>query len=118
MDRVGGAYKRMTQLITFLIALGVAVALNIDAIQVTEALWARPLLAKSIDAKYPDVGRAVADLDQLGLPIGWKAPPTASSQGSRPGLVTVLGWLITAIATRFSGFLPIAPIYRRERPIC
>jgi hypothetical protein len=70
MDRVSGAYKRMTQLITFLIAFGVAGALNIDAIQVTEALWARPLLAKSIDAKYPDAVSAIADLDKA-RPAHW-----------------------------------------------
>jgi hypothetical protein len=101
MDRVGGAYKRMTQLVTFLIAFGVAGALNIDTIQVTEALWARPLLAKGVDAKYPNVASAVTDLDKLGLPIGWSSAPAASSQGAMPRLVSVLGWLITAIATVF-----------------
>jgi len=49
MDRVGGAYKRMTQLIGFVVALSVTAALNIDTIAVAKALWLQPMVTKSID---------------------------------------------------------------------
>src|SRR5271167_458994 len=39
MDRVSGAYKRKTQLWSFVIALTMVIALNVSAISVGEALW-------------------------------------------------------------------------------
>src|SRR5208282_4338542 len=48
MDRIGGAYKRKTQLWSFAIALIIAVALNVSAISVGQALWLRPMLARTL----------------------------------------------------------------------
>src|SRR5208282_1737985 len=48
MDRVGGAYKRWTQLVSFIVALILAAALNIDAVAVAKALWVQPKLAEQL----------------------------------------------------------------------
>jgi hypothetical protein len=111
MDRVSGAYKRMTQLIGFIAALVFAIALNIDTIGVAKALWVQPMLTKSIDGtQFKSADEALAKLDGLQLPIGWSvsppAPGSASQAGAtgildRIGLSTVIGWLITAVASLF-----------------
>lgn len=101
MDRVSGAYKRTAQLISFLVAFGLAAGLNVDTIKVAEALWERPLLAKSIEAKNMDAITALKDLDNLGLPIGWYPVANGTSQASVPSLLSPIGWLITAIAALF-----------------
>src|ERR1700690_4392009 len=39
MDRVSGWYKRRTQLILFLMGLGIAVALNVNSVSLAGELW-------------------------------------------------------------------------------
>ena len=129
MDRLSGEYKRRTQLVGFVAALLVTIAINADAIQVAHALYVQPTLAD--DLKLPksvtdDLGRlatspaspapagpadgpptamtqaavdALAALDDH-LPIGWQG------QQSRPApgwgwLSKLVGWCITAGATLF-----------------
>lgn len=112
MDRVSGVYKRMTQLIGFIAALVFAVALNINTIGVAKALWVQPMLTKSIEAqKFSDAEDAFAKLYKLQPPIGWTVaapslPGSAMQTGvrgilDRIDLGTVVGWLITAVASLF-----------------
>lgn len=122
MDRVSGAYKRSTQLVLFLVAAAVALAVNADSVTIARALWAdvelrkavaaeagsyvsadlRPAsgtaaadldaVVKSANEKY---GKAMARLDALSLPVGWP-----ESGWSRPGETPagkVLGLLATVI---------------------
>jgi hypothetical protein len=103
MDRVGGAYKRKTQLCSFIVALTLAVLLNVDSIHVGKALWEQPMLAKAIEVKSGDTPeQTLARLEALGLPIGWTSE-TSRRLGQNPMEVVVglLGWLITALATLF-----------------
>jgi len=101
MDRVGGVYKRKTQLWTFVLALIIAASLNVSSIDVGKALWLRPMLAKTIapaaDLKPAD---ALVLLEGLGFPIGW-SDTKIKTLGSWSGFEMLAGWLITAAATLF-----------------
>jgi hypothetical protein len=109
MDRVSGAYKRMTQVICLIVALALTVALNIDSLRVAKALWLQPTLVKSIatgDAQDPKA--AFDTLESLNLPIGWTSPSGSPGGESTLTMIiaqisvgTVVGWLITALSTLF-----------------
>jgi hypothetical protein len=122
MDRVGGAYKRDAQFVTFTVALIIAAALNVSAVRVGMALWDQPQLAKSVaasvsaNANSPTAQAALNQLEAVDLPIGW--PGAAADRAGIAAhdnvfgangnvyelgwwLTTVLGWLITAGATLF-----------------
>jgi hypothetical protein len=93
MDRVGGKFKRWTQLLSFGIALILAVLLNVDTVHLASALWAQPNLVTNLNLESvapasptataaaggttqtasPDAqaaNQAVAILD-ANLPVGW-----------------------------------------------
>lgn len=101
MDRVGGVYKRRTQLWSFAIALIIAAALNVSAVGVGEALWLRPMLARTIGPTTGlNPGAALALLETLGFPIGW-SDAAFQNLHTWNGLEMLAGWLITATATLF-----------------
>jgi hypothetical protein len=58
MDRLSGAYKRKIQLVTFAIALLVAVVLNADTIHVAQVLWQDPPLAAKLAQPADTWGKA------------------------------------------------------------
>jgi len=101
MDRLSGAYKRKTQLCSFLIALTLAAALNISSIGIGKALWLQPMVARTI---APNAGlsalQAVNELKSLGIPVGW-SKTQLNDLKSWIGVEMVVGWLITAVATLF-----------------
>ena len=103
MDRVSGAYKRWTQLISFLVAVVLCVAMNIDAICIARTLWASPGIAANVKATQ-DVEKNVGQLLAT-FPVGWTK--SATVKPSVPGANTgdygqaAIGWLITALATMF-----------------
>jgi hypothetical protein len=101
MDRVGGAYKRKTQVWSFFIALILAAGLNVSSVDVGKALWLQPLLARTI-APAPQLGpvEALQKLQELEVPIGW-TQAKVHNLATLNGLATVMGWLITAVATLF-----------------
>ena len=101
MDRVGGAYKRKTQVWSFFIALILAAGLNVSSIDVGKALWLQPLLARTI-APASQLGPvdALQKLQELDVPIGW-TQTKVHNLTTVNGLATVVGWLITAVATLF-----------------
>jgi len=118
MDRVSGAFKRWTQLASFLIAVGIAVLLNVDRIRVAQSMWEQPAVADRLKlptgVKPGDDGSAEAVLTFMDqhLPVGW---PNGQVFGcTRPGAGTnpcsfwdgawhrsIAGWLITALSTLF-----------------
>lgn len=101
VDRIGGVYKRKTQLWSFAIALTIVVALNVSAVTIGEALWLRPMLAKTIGpAQNMSPAGALALLENLGFPIGWSDAALKNLE-SWNGLEILAGWLITAAATLF-----------------
>jgi hypothetical protein len=118
MDRVSGWYKRWAQLVTFIVALLLAAALNIDAVEIGAALWVQPKLAADLVKNWPSSGATAtapsgaavsgasnvnrqetpaAMLQRLDttLPVGW---PLKSDQALG---IALLGWLITAASTVF-----------------
>jgi hypothetical protein len=97
MDRVSGAYKRRSQLICFLIALALAIVLNIDAIHLFSTLWKHPSLVAAVPASVSmgDTGQVFNDLKVL--PIGWDTPPALDLTLIR----RIFGWLITASSALF-----------------
>jgi hypothetical protein len=101
MDRISGVYKRKTQLWSFAIALTFAGILNVSSFEVGKTLWQQPMLARTI-APRADVNpvQASKQLECLGVPIGWTAS-RFKHLWSLGGLETLLGWLITAVATLF-----------------
>lgn len=106
MDRVSGAYKRYSQLITFLIALLVAASCNIDSIYLCQELWKDPqrqVLLSNIAAYenlHPDTVHALTDMEGAirDLPVGRPIPGTWHD---RAWWSDLLGVLITASAAMF-----------------
>jgi hypothetical protein len=98
MDRLSGMYKRQTQIISFLVALAIAVLLNIDSVHLLSGLWMRPTLAAALSSPANTQAFA-ATLDQLqALPVGW-----AGRQLDTPTQVATmaLGLIITASSALF-----------------
>jgi hypothetical protein len=120
MDRVGGAFKRWTQLASFIIALAIAILFNVDTLRLAHTLWNQPtiaaqlklpdIVAKAAAAKpgadpYPSANAAITFLDAQ-LPVGWKNGPlkidaTTYVWQSAAAWALLPGWLITAFATLF-----------------
>jgi hypothetical protein len=106
MDRVSGWYKRSTQWIIFGIGLFVAVAMNVDTIEITKFLYTNKAARSALvadaqvaaaDSSFRHGGYAQARAkltDEAFLPIGLEHVRT-------PGDVAghILGWLVTALAT-------------------
>lgn len=103
MDRVAGVYKRKTQLWAFVIALVLAVLLNLDTVKIAQTLWHQPMIMKGFVP--PQAGetaqQAVAQLQNIGLPFGWDAPAWTYAWAFPSVLYVLLGWLISAVATLF-----------------
>jgi hypothetical protein len=93
MERVGGTYKRQAQLVSFLIALLLAILMNIDAVKLFQALWLHPALVAQLDTANPPTLAALA-----ALPVGWQG---VSVSFNLDMLVRIGGWLITASSALF-----------------
>lgn len=136
MDRASGWYKRRTQGVLFALGLGAAVLLNIDSLYIMTRLTEDKIVRATVVSaamKYQEssppgdtkVGletttRARAELEKLGMPIGWKqgnqwwwpgkpvqmckaeVDVDADSNSCNATQYTVfrllVGWLITAFA--------------------
>ncbi|MDF3069506.1 MAG: hypothetical protein K0R38_5107 [Polyangiaceae bacterium] len=105
MDRVSGWYKRSTQWIVFVIAIAVAVGMNIDSIGIAKHLYRDEAARKAAVAtayeitdpqRPPTQEEATKVLHALELPIGWNADTTPRS--GNDWLNRALGWLLTAFA--------------------
>jgi hypothetical protein len=104
MDRLSGVYKRKTQAWSFVLALIMAAALNVSAIDIGLALWQRPVALKAMmTTAYrtpPQALAALQDLGTMGVPIGWSSANAKQFWGMR-GISTFIGWVISAFATLF-----------------
>jgi hypothetical protein len=117
MDRVSGWYKRRTTIILFLIGVVVAGTFNVDSWQLANTFWNNESVRSAVvsqaekQAKQPlgKAAKGVSDVEQLKLPIGWKAQESQTTkQADRdprafprtPGQYVgkILGLLISAIA--------------------
>lgn len=125
MDRLSGVYKRYMQLMTVGIALILAVVINVDSITIAQEVWEQPTLVEKLKAdKMITSDEALRALDQS-LPVGWpngyfkrqkakqddKGNPIKDDKGNPiyevvvfgpwDWLVSICGWLITAVAALF-----------------
>ncbi len=117
MDRVSGMYKRASQLVIFLLGLGLAIGFNINTIALADYLYGNPSvrqalvaqaesLAKNSVGSNEDFELIQTRLAQTSLPIGWAQEDNhraAQIAGSAPYVwhtfvAPALGWLLTAFA--------------------
>ena len=115
MERSSGWYKRRTQQVIILVALGVTLALNVDSFRIAKALMQNATLRESIVASYSNtakipvpgtegtpIARALQierDLAELPLPIGWAVWPSEKGYTTVTAIgASVPGWLVTAMA--------------------
>lgn len=120
MERASGWYKRKVQFFIAIIALAVAVGLNVDTVHIGTRLWKDPALRSAVvakataaqdsatastetsdaSAKPPTPAQQAAnEIDQvqeLNLPLGWRDDNAPGGLGEI--LRTVPGWLITVAA--------------------
>jgi hypothetical protein len=97
MARLSGAYKRRQLLVSFLLALLLAILLNIDSIHLFQTLWRQPAVAAGVHA-VPAALDAKLVNDLATLPIGWTSfPPVLDGAFA----LQITGWLITASTTLF-----------------
>jgi hypothetical protein len=114
MDRAAGWYKRNTQMVLFVLGLGIAISLNVDSIAVGRSLWTSPALrsyaiaAAENYAKQHPIGAETAvssggtgnahgaatpasDATSAAVPDGSTAPATIAGTGSPQRAVQLLG---------------------------
>lgn len=97
MERLSGVYKRRQLLVSWLLALLLAIMFNIDSIHLFRTLWQHPALAAQIGSAPGALDSAA--LQQLWtLPIGWSSFPPVPDAGL---LLQMAGWLVTASTTLF-----------------
>ena len=124
MDRVSGWYKKWTQVWLMVVGLVMAVSLNVDSIALAQRLATDHTLLSELVGKAEAAVKAgheraatkdissnkelakaaseltaeLKELRALGLPIGWPMGDDGLPKWPYPGLLPVLGWLITALA--------------------
>lgn len=117
MDRVSGMYKRASQLVIFLLGLGLAIGFNINTLALADFLYGSPSVrqalvaqaestAKRSDSTQDDLVQIQKQLARTSLPIGWAQPDdrlVPSDAGFAPYawhtfVAPALGWLLTAFA--------------------
>ena len=121
MDRVSGSYKRWTQRWNFFFALGIAVALNVNTLDVAKTLWKQPPDTKAFAVPDLNKDKPVDALKVLEtLPVGWPSqsmPDEVKKAASFEAFVdqfckniwgmiwwfilSIVGWALTAFATLF-----------------
>jgi len=95
MDRLSGEYKRSTQLIAFLIGLGVAVACNVDSVRIVRQLFAEPATREALKNAANEY---VAH------------PPTANPPPAKAGTAKDIGDNIEAASAASARLLTVAPV--------
>jgi hypothetical protein len=111
MERVSGWYRRRVHGWLWVIAIVLALALNVDTIRIADHLWKDKTVRDAVIARtqHPpasakvtvtNVASSVDKLQQLQLPIGWwvEKQPRGSWGWSREVLLKMLGVLMTATA--------------------
>ena len=85
MGSASGWYKENALTMAFLIGLGLAVAFNVDTINITERLWREPTIRQALVAQADtyqlqpgtaNITQVPGFFDSLAMPIGWTTIPT------------------------------------------
>jgi len=109
MDRVSGWYKRHIQVVIWIIAILVAVLLNVDTVQLATTLWKDPTTRAALVARADKTvtkGQNSVNVNQtvsaIPLPLGWKLKLGTSQQDipNQASLILskLVGLLLTAAA--------------------
>jgi len=87
MERLSGWYKRRSQTLAFVIGIALAIALNVDSLQLANQLWRDPIVRQavvdqatmftsqnplgvsSVDAQQ--LAQLQIQINQLNIPVGW-----------------------------------------------
>jgi hypothetical protein len=128
MDRVGGAFKRWTQFASFIVALALAVVINVDTLRIARGMWEQPVIAERLKQFLPAQGtpsngggaqstpqpsptKDVIETLEGNLPVGWPNGNILQVQDTDKKFywlwhgdnwwTVVAGWLITAMAALF-----------------
>jgi hypothetical protein len=113
MERVSGWYKRKAQLMICVLSLVATIGLNINTLSIGETLAKNNAIRAAVvaqaerstikeGAKPKEAAKAITEVEQLGVPIGWDKsgsdPAQANFESAREIAHTVGGWLLTFIA--------------------
>ena len=111
MERVSGWYRRRVQLVMWVLALAVAVVLNVDTIRIADHLWKDKTVRAAVVARtenpppteapqVTDIAKSVDTLDELKLPIGWSVEtrPEGGWDWFLTALTKAIGLVLTAAA--------------------
>jgi hypothetical protein len=113
MERVSGWYKRKAQLVICVLSLAVTIGLNVNTISIAETLAKDNAVRAAVvaqaekttikeDAKPEEAAKAITEVRQLGVPIGWNKSSSDPAQANLESIGeiahTVGGWLLTFIA--------------------
>jgi hypothetical protein len=113
MERVSGWYKRKAQFVICVLSLVVSIGLNVNTISIGETLAKNTAVRAAVvaqaekstikvGAKPKEAAKAITEVQQLGLPIGWNKsgsdPAQANFESAGEIAHTVGGWLLTFIA--------------------
>jgi hypothetical protein len=116
MSRVSGWYRRRVQVVIWVLALVVTLAVHADSIQIAQALWKDDATRAAVVARTEqlaqqqeqreqqqvptDPGAYLEEVDKLGIPLGWGSFP--DSDGAldwlKIVLLNILGLGMTAVA--------------------
>jgi hypothetical protein len=97
MERVSGAYKRRSMLVSVLLSMLLAILFNIDSIHLFRTLWQHPALAAQVLAAPSAIDKSAIDA-LFALPIGWNTFPPLFDGAF---LLQAAGWTMTAASTLF-----------------
>jgi hypothetical protein len=111
MERVSGWYRRRVQLVMWVLAIAVAVVLNVDTIRIADHLWKDKTVRAAVVARtenppaaqappVTDIAKSVDTLEELKLPIGWtvETRPDGTWDWFLTALMKAIGLVLTAAA--------------------
>jgi hypothetical protein len=88
MDNASGWYKENAASMAFIIGLGLAIAFNVDTINITDRLWREPTIRQALVAQadayqLPEGTGNITEVpgffDSLSMPIGWASIPATDA---------------------------------------
>jgi hypothetical protein len=110
MARVSGWYRRRVQLVLWIVAAAVTLAIHADSLQIAQTLWRDDATRAAVTARAEKIAEAdetpdgdtkyIEELENIGIPLGWGSFPdyTDAWEWWRIVLLNALGLALTAVA--------------------
>jgi hypothetical protein len=92
MGKLSGWYKENAMRMAFLIGLGLAIAFNVDTINITDRLWREPTIRQALVAQADtyeleegtaNISQVPGYFDSLAMPLGWTSVPAADDSACK-----------------------------------